>query len=262
LQLHVTMTVLPLRAAALVALTGLVVACAGAPADEPVGTSEQRAIVTQSQADRAFTIAKGLDYLPWGYTKDGCYARALYMSMELAVEKIPSSAQYIYATDGAHFAPASVSGPAWTWHVAAMIKVTATGTPMIIDPSLFEAPQVARSLDTWIDRIHPVPATDYGLALVQGSHYWQIGDLVDTQPIASFAELDPFQRVDIESACTVAWDELALEEPRPSDQALAARRDKLIVRTRALVTGLRAVDKLSDLTAEDLSCGDMPASGG
>lgn len=241
---------------ALLILSSAIGACQTRVEDEPVGSSESRAIVSQAQADRAFEIARGLDYLPWGYTADGCYARALYMSMELAVERIPSSAQYIYATNGALLMPDSVNGPAWSWHVAPMIKVTATGTPMIIDPSLFRAPEVAHSLDSWIQRNHPTPnPDDYVVALIQGSHYWQFGQAVDTEPISSFAELDPFQGADIENACEVAWDYIGREQPHPTDDALAAKRDKLVDRTRSLVTGLVAVDKLSDLTADALSCG-------
>jgi hypothetical protein len=247
------MSVLSLRSVALFAFTGLAVACSSSSQGEKVGTTEQRAIVTQEQADRAFKIAEGIDYLPWGYTADGCYARALYMSMELAVERIPSSNQYIYATGDGALMP--VNGPTWGWHVAPMVKVTAEGTPMIIDPSLFSAPEVARSLDAWVTRNNPTPAKSYGLALVQGSHYWQIGHLVDTAPIASFAELDAFEGKDIESACGVAWDYLAKEEPTPSADALATKRGKLIDRTKSLITGLHAVEKLSDLDADKLSCG-------
>lgn len=248
------MSALHLRGvAALLLLSSAVVACQTTTDSEPVGSSESRAIVTQAQADRAFEIARGIDYLPWGYTSDGCYARALYMSMELAIERIPSSSQYIYATNGGSLQPQN--GPVWSWHVAPMVKVTATGTPMIIDPSLFSAPTVARSLDSWIERNNPTPAADRGLALIQGSHYWQINQLVDSEPIATFAELDPFQGQDIESACDVAWRYLALEQPAPSAGAITNKRTQLIDRTRKLINGLIAVDKLSDLTADKLSCG-------
>jgi len=247
------MSALFLRSVALFAFTGLAIACSSSSQGEKVGTTESRAIVTQEQADRAFKIAEGIDYLPWGYTADGCYARALYMSMELAVERIPSSNQYIYATGDGALMP--VNGPTWGWHVAPMVKVTAEGTPMIIDPSLFSAPEVARSLDAWVTRNNPTPAKSYGLALVQGSHYWPIGHLVDTAPIASFADLDAFQGKDIESACGIAWDYLAKEEPAPADDALATKRGKLIDRTKSLITGLHAVEELSDLDADKLSCG-------
>lgn len=242
-----------LSALLLLAATSVVACQSAAGSDEPVGSSESRAVVTQAQADRAYQIVRKIDYLPWGYTDDGCYARALYMSMELAIERIPSSSQYIFATNGGALRPEG--GPVWGWHVAPMIKVTATGTPMIIDPSLFGAPEVVRSLDTWVARNNPQPAADRGLALIQGSHYWKINQLVDTQPISSFAELDPFQGEDIESACDVAWRYLSLEGPAPSDAALTAKRASLIERTRTLITGLRAVDKLSDLEADKLSCG-------
>lgn len=239
--------------ALLVLSGGSVVACVAQTDAEPVGSSESRAVVTQGQADRAFQIVSGIDYLPWGYKDDGCYARALYMSMELAFEKIPSSSQYIYATAGGDLRP----GPdtIYAWHVAPMIKVTATGTPMIIDPSLFDSPQVAHSLDAWVARNNPTPARNYGLALIQGSHYYTYNPELDSQPIDSFAKLDPFKGADIESACSIAYDYLADDVPTPTVDALEAKRAKLIDRTKTLITGLRDVEKLADLTAATLSCG-------
>lgn len=244
----------PSHAFVVVTFLATAMACSPSPVED-ARASESRAVVSQEEADRAFVIAQGLDYLPWGYTADGCFARALYMSMELAVERIPSSAQYIYATHGGLLMPDSVDGPAWGWHVAPMVKVTASGTPMIIDPSLFRAPEVARSLDAWIARNRPRPdPSNYGLALVQGSHYWKIDQLVDAQPIGSFAELDPFHGVDIESACSVAWDYIGREPSHPPDEVLAAKRAKLVDRTRALITGLHSVEKLDDLEADQLRC--------
>ena len=71
----------------------------------------------------------------------------------------------------------------------------------------------------------------------------------------SFAALDPFRGADIESACDAAWRFLEDEKPAPSAGDLARKRAKLIDRTRVLVTGLRAVSKLSDLTADAVRCG-------
>lgn len=229
-------------------------ACTAAEIEgEAVGTSEARAVVTQEQADRAFAITKGIDYLPWGYTADGCYARALYMSMELAAERIPSSAEYVVADTGAVLSPGG--GVTWGWHVAPMIKITATGTPLIIDPSLFQAPEQARSLDTWVERNNPIPSGAYHTYLLQGSTYWATNHLVDTTPIGSFAELDPFHGSDIESACSVAFSYLGYEQPLPAPNVTAAKRSKLVARTRTLVDALNRVGKLDDLVSSDLSCG-------
>jgi hypothetical protein len=235
------------------ALAGLATACA-APADhdEPHGSTVQRAIVSESQATRAFEIAGGIDYLPWGYTADGCYARALYMSMELAIERIPSSSEYIVADDNAVLDPGN--GIQWGWHVAPMVKIGADGVPTIIDPSLFSAPEVARSLDAWVQASNPVPAGAYKTYLVQGSHYWQSNNRVDNAPIGSFAELDPFHGEDIESACGVAYTYLEREQPAPTADALDAKRQHLVARTRELIDGLHAVGKLDDLASADLKC--------
>jgi hypothetical protein len=228
------------------------VGCSAAHGDEPVGSNEQKAVVTAEQATRAYEIARGIDYLPWGYTADGCYARALYMSMELAAERIPSSSQYIVATGGGVLDPGG--GTQWSWHVAPMIKITASGTPMIIDPSLFAAPEVAHSLASWVTRNNPTPINQYATYLIQGSHYWKINELVDTTPIGSFAELDPFHGADINSACGVAWNYIGREAPMPSPNAMATKRSSLVARTRSLITSLRGVGKLDDITAATLDC--------
>ena len=46
-----------------------------------------------------------------------------------------------------------------------------------------------------------------------------------------------------------------MEAPAPTADALATKRAALIERTKTLITGLRNVEKLADLTADTLSCG-------
>ena len=56
------------------------------------GVAEQNARVTQQQAQLAAQLVDSTRaYLPFAYTEDGCYARALYMSMELASRRVPGS---------------------------------------------------------------------------------------------------------------------------------------------------------------------------
>ncbi len=48
--------------------------------------------------EKASRIANATrDYLPYYYTADGCYARALFVSVELALQGIASNQQYIGA---------------------------------------------------------------------------------------------------------------------------------------------------------------------
>ncbi len=79
--------------------------------------SQSKALVTIDQAKQAFKIVADINYIPFTYIVDGCYARALYMSMELAAQKIPSSAYYIFG----YLQPTdSVS---WSYHVAPALQV-------------------------------------------------------------------------------------------------------------------------------------------
>src|SRR5690348_6562813 len=61
---------------------------------ESPADSDVRAYVSQDVANQAYEIIKGMDYIPWTVARDGCYARALYMAMELAAQDIPSSNIY------------------------------------------------------------------------------------------------------------------------------------------------------------------------
>src|SRR6478752_5595037 len=99
--------------------------CGGQPAQN----SLEKAYVSQEQADDAFSLVYDIDYLPFAYVKDGCYARQLYMSMELALSKIPSSAYYLYGN--LHPNPST----SWNYHVAPMIKID-DEEAWILDPAL------------------------------------------------------------------------------------------------------------------------------
>lgn len=70
-----------------------------------------------------------LPYLPWTYTVDGCYARALYYSMLLATKNVGTNHLYSVARNGLRL------GGVWRWHVAPM--VTKDGYPnsvYVLDP--------------------------------------------------------------------------------------------------------------------------------
>jgi hypothetical protein len=102
-------------------------------------TSDTSALVSQQQASEAFGIVKAIDYLPFTYIVDGCYARSLYMSLELAAEGIPSSAHYVFG----ELQP--TEAVSWNYHVAPLLQLKGTSQePWILDPA-FESKPLTRT---------------------------------------------------------------------------------------------------------------------
>lgn len=235
--------------------TALLAACGNSSVDisddvgplDDFGISEQSARVTQQQAQLAAQLVDSTRaYLPFAYTEDGCYARALYMSMELASRRVPSSAQYL---TGELYPSASVQ---WGWHVAPMVEIDGTTGRTILDPSL--APGGPITLAEWIRRSNPQGS--YQLFWTLGSTYYLTGFYTPNDQalpvIQSFAELAPFQKGDIEHACGVMSDYLSYEGR--SDEA--QKRALLIGRTRSLANRLLGVGKLTGYQSQGaLRCG-------
>jgi hypothetical protein len=223
---------------------GLTLSACQAPSTT-VGSTEQDARVSPSDAQRAFAIVQGVDYLPFAYKADGCYARALYMSMELAAARIPSSSQYI---EGDLEPNSTIS---WRYHVAPMLQVIGEDHETILDPSLASGPV---ALNQWIALDNPIG--QYTMFYVPGSRYVASIDLNDPSQyngpmISSFAELPAFQVTDIQDACNVMYNYLGQEMPARTDL-----QPKLVQRTQDLLPLLDGVGKLSGYTAGmQLSCG-------
>ena len=110
-------------------------------------TSQTSAFVTSDDATKALEITqKTTEYLPYAYLTDGCYARSFYMSMELAVEGIPSSSQYAICPDDACIAPDNVRWE-WGYHVAPMIIVSSNPNRERLEPSYLNSQLVPSDLD-------------------------------------------------------------------------------------------------------------------
>jgi hypothetical protein len=78
-----------------------------------------------------------IGYLPYRYLDDGCYARASYLGMELAIRSIPSTGITLQSCDYSM----SLEGPAgfaWRFHVniALMEGASENPVPRIIEPYL------------------------------------------------------------------------------------------------------------------------------
>src|SRR5688572_5572154 len=98
------------------------------PPEEASASSEQP--LTDRDWARAVSYLRNISYLPWGYTNDGCYARALYYTMNLAAEGIASNHVYIVAKPGYGLG----STGAWSYHVAPLVSQDSTGQLLVLDP--------------------------------------------------------------------------------------------------------------------------------
>jgi hypothetical protein len=220
--------------------------------------SDPQAYVSNEHALEALQIIKGLDYIPFEYTIDGCYARAYYMMMELAVKKIPSSAQFVSATKGLlRYDKAS-----WSFHVAPMLipsrfpeteiindsflnaRVSRaeidllSARPMIVDPGITSKPL---SLPDWL-KTFVQEGTEVRLAAIPPSYYtnppkWNLKQHL----IRNFDELPSFSLKDINHACGVLKDY----------QKDELRQAKLLKRTHELIDQLRALNKISDTNGDE-----------
>jgi hypothetical protein len=164
------------------------------------GHSETSALVTPQEFRKAEQIIAGIDYIPFDFPDDGCYARALYMSMELAAQKIPSSAQFVFPTDDNK--PLRVGEVEWGGgHVAPVLY--SKNKAYILDRSLSPGP-ITR--EKWLQIMGRVPIK---LLLVPGSVYGfsviidpnePIEGVTSNKIIKSFDELLPFNLGDIRHA--------------------------------------------------------------
>lgn len=211
--------------------TTLVLTACGQPGQQD---SQSKALVSTLQAEHAFEIVADIDYLPFTYIEDGCYARALYMSMELAAQGIPSSAHYIY---GNLQPTVSVS---WWYHVAPLLKVDSE-EPWILDPA-FETEPLRRT--DWIEKNQPQGR--FTTEVKAGSAYFdesgRTSEFNNSNMIHDFQEMPTFLTTDISNACTVMY--TYLSNTAPSSKELNSLRSKLLKRTALMVGALFENGKL------------------
>lgn len=181
-----------------------------------------------SDADFDTTVQQltNLSWLPWDYTPDGCYARALYYSAFLAARGIASDHVYVFANNGSE-APGKqldTGSQQWDWHVAPLVSHDDHPNVLyVLDPALNQS----RALTTqeWIDamgvspgdpaheRMYTTPGSWYGVrapsvsALFnsianQGQHI-AAPESPDAQSLRepTFSAMRPFYQADLSSAC-------------------------------------------------------------
>lgn len=222
------------------------VAADNASDDSVAGTAD----LTTEDFNAASAELGSLPYLPWHYTTDGCYARALYYSMLLAEKGIPTRHVYVDAKPGTQ----PLYG-IWGWHVAPIATKNGQDQLFVFDPALF--PERVVTVQEWVAiQGYTDPSTpDYpNLSIADGTSYAQsVGStpLPDAvHPSAAlygeptFAAMPKFNVGSINAACDVMHSYIELE-PNSSASIKFNKHKQLGEATVRLATGLQAKGKLS-----------------
>lgn len=236
-----------MKLASLVALVSSLslAACATAPVDdEEPGMAADG--LTEARYARAVTYLRSLTYLPWSYTKDGCYARALYYTANLAAEGIAANHVYIVAKPGYGL---GATGE-WRYHVAPLVSRDATNRLLVLDPVYASTPL---PLSTWYDRQSAFEGTPHApvLKVAPGTSYGDQSGAVVPDPAnadtATFREpvsvdaMPSFAVRDLGDACEVMHRYIDREDaPTKGKKHHDLSRD-----TKRLVTALADRGKLA-----------------
>lgn len=225
----------------------------GAPPLQAPAPSLEQAL---SEADFDATVQHltALPYLPWAYTPDGCYARALYYSMALATHRVPTNHLYIVAQPGATLAGR------WSYHVAPSVTLDSEGSRLYVLDPVFDATR-ALTVGEWasLQGYSDPRASDYPTLHVHpGNTYGLVHSprrpLDGPEPVdparfrePSFSALGAFEVDAIEHACRTMQRFVELEAGAGQDERPDERRDKherLGAATRALTAALATLGKL------------------
>lgn len=229
------METLRFQAKTLKALTGSIlcvyfVGCGSAPS-----TSSISAAVSMSELNDAVRAVKSIDYLPFSQTQDGCYARALYMGMEIASRGIPASSQFAIATSG-QLRPNTRDK--WDYHVAPAVWVDRATEPHVLDPSLFDQ-VVLRS--EWIRALNPSGSYELKFApannTISTSSQLTPGPLRRSDMIASLRELEKFTSSDITYSCRMMSSYIGSETDLSAAE-IYEKQLRLTKRTKQLIKAL------------------------
>jgi hypothetical protein len=226
--------------------------------EEPVDALDSA--LAQEDFDATVQHLTALPWLPWAYTTDGCYARALYYSMLLATKGVPTNHLYVIALPGA-----PPLGGIWAWHVAP--SVTKDGDPnhvYVLDP-VYDQTKALTNVEWVAHQGYADPASSRypSLHIHPGNSYLDQFNrrtpLVNpAEPDAShykeptFAAMPAFEMDDVSHACQVMHRYIDWE-PGSSNDVRSEKHRSLARETQRLVAQLATKGKLngdpSELTA-------------
>jgi hypothetical protein len=232
-----------------------VVACSAAPGEEGDDgtTASQDELISQQTFNEVSRIVGNIKYLPFEYKVDGCYARSLYMAMELAATGHESNAIFAFAKPGLAL---QVGNVRWVYHVAPMLFVGQTYQTsrwLVIDPSMSTTALDAR---TWIARMgYPegtpnavlpsysvVPGSAYGPNDPSANATNKAGTGSAVSDVQSFAAMPAFDVHEVQESCNVMHKYLGKE----ASSNVAAKKLALVVRTGELLANLRGRRKINE----------------
>lgn len=100
--------------------------------------------ISEADATALFNQLAGLQYIPFDYPVDGCFARAHEMSRLMAEQGVASAKIFNYAAPSALSVPGTEFGDiTWGYHVAPIVNVQGSDgitRQMVFDPSLSKQP--------------------------------------------------------------------------------------------------------------------------
>ncbi len=239
-------------------LVALVGACASTTADHFTADDSNLSALDFDQTVKELTQ---LPYLPWGYTPDGCYARALYYSMVLATKVVPTNHLYVVVqNDG------SSLGGQWRWHVAPV--VTRDGDPnhlFVLDPD-FSKDKALTNVEWVAKQGFPDPSVaNYpNLHVWPGNSYMDPDDSIHplVNPAApsaadykepTFTEMPAFEMTDISAACATMHDYIDIEPGRTAAQK-TAKHQALGGATKTILASLVGTQKVHGTPLLSTTC--------
>lgn len=238
-----------------VAASLLALAACTTTTTEPETTVDSTSDLNTDDFNTAASKLNALPYLPWTYTTDGCYARALYYSMVLAQNGIATKHVYVNQRFGAP----PLYG-IWAWHVTPVATKDGENQLYAFDPALF--PDRVVTLQEWVaiqGYADPTAANYPKLSIADGTSYAQstgatiIPDVV--APSAqlfgegTFAAMPKFTVGSINAACDVMHNYLE-REPNATAASKFRKHKGLSEATITLANSLVEKGKLDGAVAQ------------
>lgn len=243
-----------------VAALAVALSACGSPAEEEERGASDSALA-QPEFDKAVRHLGRLVYLPWGYSENGCYARAFYYAMTLASRGIPSNQLYFVGKKrrGTPGAEPYLIGGFWNYHVAPMVTLDGEASGVYILDPLFA--QTKLTLGQWITRqdptrTDPTSETFPDVKVFPGSRYqtpYDDGGRLIEDPFApdapavrepTMAELPAFTTSDLNRACSDMHAFIENEAKKKAGTFPADKHLMLAMETRRLVRDLGARGKM------------------